>query len=51
MLGEKLADAVFLADQNDRNSVLRSSLNRAVDFNSGRMVAAHGINGDLDHGA
>ena len=49
MTGQQRTQLLFLANENDWNAQLRGSLNRAFDFNSRRMVAAHGVYGDLDH--
>ena len=46
---QEFADPVLLTDKHDGNAVLSSRLDRAIHFDFGRMVAAHGINGDFDH--
>ena len=50
VLCQKLADAILLPDQNDRNAVLRSGLDGPFNFDCGRVVAAHRIDCDFDVG-
>jgi hypothetical protein len=41
------ADSVFLTDQHNRDTELSSRLDRALDFDCGRVIAAHRINCDF----
>src|SRR5262252_4295833 len=50
MLFKKRANSFFLADQNNRNVVLGCRLDGAVDFNSRRIIAAHGVDCDFEAG-
>src|SRR5439155_797571 len=46
---QDFVNTVLLPHQHDRYSVLSGRLNCPFDLNCRRLVAAHGINGDLDH--
>jgi hypothetical protein len=50
VLFKKRPDAVFLTHENDGNTVLRGGLNGTLNFDCGRMVAAHRIDCDLEVG-